>query len=375
MNSFTVPAFRSIGGRLIPPSPSAYSPCPSPSAPETSAPPSPLRRPLHDPHIHLRRTLRRHHIRQRPARNLHPHSPSTPASKSVHPDTFSTSRAISSTAECPFSKSTPACAPTPSTRRSKVPNTLPRRLVRQPLRRLHHIHGLTLLRQPLRNRPRHPTPHLLIRSSAAASPAAPHPSPAAPATASSAITTPAFISSTPGPQSLPSASRQGIVSSASPPAKPYPDVPAASLLPRLLHAGPNRSSSTSPNAFCRCRLTRPPIPFAHSATSSPARSTPALSWLGDSTSTSSRRRPFSRPSDSPPQSCCNSAILIANPPRSFKTKTILRPHPLNRARRPVSDLPHPPPPPTPDITSPVQPHESHETVQRLPIRANHPHPP
>ncbi len=95
-----------------------------------------------------------------------------PVARSVNPRHVCSSRASSSMAECPRSKSTPVCDATPRTSQPVVADALARGLAGQPLRRLQHQHRLGLAGQPLGDRPRDGAAHLLVASSAAGSPAA-----------------------------------------------------------------------------------------------------------------------------------------------------------------------------------------------------------
>ena len=85
-----------------------------------------------------------------------------PRLRSVQPLTVSTTRASSRMALAPFSKSTPAWAATPFTSIRQYAGALARGLAGQPLRRLQHVDGGALGRQPLGDGPRDRAAHLLV---------------------------------------------------------------------------------------------------------------------------------------------------------------------------------------------------------------------
>ncbi len=78
-----------------------------------------------------------------------------------------------------------------------------------------------------------------------------------------AIATPPSYPACPGPTAVPRASGRACVFSV-PNGHTVSRCPSSSTrsLRRAFDFGPNRASSTSPNALCRCSFTRPPSPFA-----------------------------------------------------------------------------------------------------------------
>ena len=95
-----------------------------------------------------------------------------------------------------------------------------------------------------------------------------------------AITTPAFMSSTPGPQARPPRSRKGIFLSV-PSGQTVSRWPSSSRgVPRT---GPKRPTNKSPAVFCRLRLLLPPADWIHFSSKATQRLTAARSSVGDST--------------------------------------------------------------------------------------------